>query len=282
MRPHASSKSRLNHILDVLASRVGIISVVGLLIGVGLGVGIYIQSVVTQIDQNHTVFKDAQLRNGYVAMSDINRLILIAQDAAIADEMSPKLVGDFINAADILWVRTDNFTMVRDRGEHFASGDASIAALQRIVSIADSAIQSDFANPRLLVSNLLIAAEDARQHLVLFLDEIRRQGDLVLDQQSSVVRRQQIIMLTSLAGLTIIGSVALSLLRREVLARRARRASTIARACAMAVTTPRGRVLTTAKRNRQPRLPALRSFCPAGTWVARISFGKPARPASFT
>lgn len=222
MRPHTSSKSRLNHILDVLASRVGIISVVGLLIGVGLGVGIYIQSVVTQIDQNHTVFKDAQLRNGYVAMSDINRLILIAQDAAIADEMSPKLVGDFINATDILWVRTDNFTMVRDRGEHFASGDASIAALQRIVSIADSAIQSDFANPRLLVSNLLIAAEDARQHLVLFLDEIRRQGDLVLDQQSSVVRRQQIIMLTSLAGLTIIGSVALSLLRREVLARRAR------------------------------------------------------------
>lgn len=195
---------------------------VGLLIGVGVGASVYIQSVVSQIDQNYGIFKDAQLRNGYVAMSDINRLILVAQNAALINQMTPTLVEEFVNATDILWVRTDNFSMVRDRGERFASGDASIAALQHIIGIADTAINENFPDPKGLVADLLAAAESARQNLVLFLDDIRRQGDLVLDQQSYVVRRQQVIMLSSLAGLTIIGSVALSLLRREVLARRAR------------------------------------------------------------
>lgn len=217
-----SNGSRLNNVLDVFASRIGIISVVGLLVGVSLGASAYVQSVVTRIEQNHALFKDAQIRNGYVAMSDINRLMLVAQNAAIIDEMTPLLEQDFVDAVDILWVRADNFTMVRNRGGNYESGDASIKSLKRIIEISDAAISTGFLDLQALVLDLLVAAEDARGNLVLFQDDLRRRGDFVLDEQTYIVGKQQAIMNSALTGLTIIGSVALALLRREVLGRRAR------------------------------------------------------------
>lgn len=221
IRP-AGERSRLNSILDALATRVGIGAVVGLLVAFCFGAGAYVQSVGTSMERNHEIFKDAQVRNGYVAMSDINRLVLVAQGAAIAGEMSPQMAQDFVNAADILWVRVDNLEMVRRRGVQFVSGQTSIVALNKIIEIADEAINKNFPDPVTLAANLIAAAEDARLNLVMFLDDMRRQGDIVLEEQSLAVRKQRAIVFANLAGLTLVGSVALSLLRREVLARRAR------------------------------------------------------------
>ncbi|MEL6958178.1 MAG: EAL domain-containing protein [Pseudomonadota bacterium] len=218
----AKKGMHLNKMLDVLASRAGLLSVAALLFGMSLATALYLQNVVDQIDADQAHFKDAQIRNGYVAISDINRLVFVAQNAAQSDEMTPELAADFANAADILWVRTDNFATVRDRGAYYASGDESIAALSWIVDIADQALAEGFPDRRKLVTDLLDAGEVARVNLVMFLDELRRAGDLVLDQQLSIVRKQQLLMLFALTGLTSIGIIALSLLRREVLGRRAR------------------------------------------------------------
>ena len=79
--------------------------VVGLLVGVCVGAAIYLNSVMTQLEENHTIFRERQIRNGYVALSDIQRLILITQSADKKGEMTPDLAADFLNAADIMYVR---------------------------------------------------------------------------------------------------------------------------------------------------------------------------------
>ena len=214
--------TRLNGILDALASRVVIFVVVGLLVTVCIGVGWYVQSVVTQLERNHEVLKDAQLRNGYTAISDVNRLVLVSQNAAISGRMTPDLEGDFIAAADVLYVRIDNFRTVMDRGVEFDFGRSSIAALERILEIADDAVNSGFADPRGTTGRLLEESENARRNLVKFLDATRRHSDLVLEQQSIAVRKQQIVVLANLIGFTIVGTGAFLLLRREVSERRAR------------------------------------------------------------
>ncbi|MGX9357342.1 putative bifunctional diguanylate cyclase/phosphodiesterase [Roseobacteraceae bacterium S113] len=218
---HANSEARLDRVLDTLASRAGIASVIGFLIGVCGLVGLYTQSVVTQLQRDHEVFRDAQLRNGYVAMSDVNRLVVAAQTALLNGGMTPEYERAFVNATDILFVRIDNFRMVMERGE-FSFGLESIGALEEIITISDDAVNAGFPDLQRLVNQLLQGNENARENLVKFLDTVRRQGDFVLEQQSYAVRKQQIVVLSNLLGLSIIGFVALLFLRREVLGRRAR------------------------------------------------------------
>ena len=223
MRSNSGAKRQFDWILDTLASRLGIIAVVGVLVSVGLGVGTYVQAVVTQLEENHTVFHDRQTRNGYVAMSDIQRLILVTQRALEAGEMTPELENDYRDAADIMYVRTDNFERIMKREQtKLDSGAKAIAALHDVVEIADQGLAQGFPDIKALQKSLLKANIAAREQLVLFLDDMRRQGETVLDAQSRAVRQQRTVVLGNLVGLTIIGAAALFLLRREVLARRAR------------------------------------------------------------
>lgn len=222
MVPGTGKTPRLNGNLDALSSRVGISVVVGLLVAVCIGVGSYVQSVVTQLERNHEVLKEAQLRNGYTAISDVSRLILVSQTATNSGQMTADLERDFIAAADVLYVRIDNFRTVIHRASDFDHGRKAIAALDRVLAIADAAIESGFANMRNTTGQLLEEAENARRHLVKFLDATRRHSDLVIEQQSRAIRKQQAVVLANLIGFTIIGTVALLLLRREVIGRRAR------------------------------------------------------------
>lgn len=215
----------LNRLLDTLASRVGIVCIVGFLLSLCGGVGLYLQSVIVQLEEDHEVFRDAQIRNGYVAMSDVNRLVVAAQSALQAGEISTDLKREFAVANDMLFVRIDNFKNVMRRSGGFSHGPESIEALQRIVDIGDSAVRDGFPDLEVLVQNLLDGNDTARRNLVKFLDSVRRQGDLVLEQQSYAVRRQQFVVLVSLVGITFVGSVALLFLRREVLGRHAREAA---------------------------------------------------------
>ncbi len=214
---------RLDAILDALASRIGLVSVVGLLVAICIGAGFATQTVVTQLQQNHTVFRDRQARNGYVAMSDIQRMILVVQRALDEDGMTEALAAEFRDAADILYVRTDNFGRILKREETaLPSGAEAIRTLYEIIDIADLAIAQKFPDVRGLLETLLAANDEARTHLVQFLDDMRREAEEVLETQSRAVRNQQVVVIANLAGLTLIGSVALFLLRLEVLGRRAR------------------------------------------------------------
>jgi diguanylate cyclase (GGDEF)-like protein len=178
--------------------------------------------VVKQLDVNHRVFEDSQIRNGYTAMSDVHRLTETVKEAVVQGAMSPELAANFEEAADILYVRADNFRRMRAKGIFLPSGETSIQSLEHVVDIADRAISSNFADLDAFAGELLEASGEARSHLVMFLDDMRRQVDEVLLEQSLAVRKQQAVVICSLIGLTLVGCIALLFLRREVLGRRAR------------------------------------------------------------
>ncbi len=222
MYGHGGKTTRLDRVLDAFASRIGIFSVVGFLAVLGVAVGLYVQSVVTQLEENHEAFIGGEFRNGYTAISDIQRLVLVAQKAAEVSGMPPARAEEFSSAADILYVRTEYLKKIeRDFGSR-SSARNSVAALETVINIADEAIANGFPDNPALVKALLENFDVARKHLVLFLDDMRRQQEAVLEAQTLAVHTQRNIVIANLMGLTLVGIAALMLLRREVLARRAR------------------------------------------------------------
>jgi diguanylate cyclase (GGDEF)-like protein len=209
-------------ILDAIATRLGLSLIVGLLLAVCVAAGVYLQSVLVKVQENHATFNDSQVRNGYVAMSDLQRLLLVAQTAAHGGAMTDALAANFASAADIVYVRIDNFQRQMSDQNEMTSGKNAISALLDVIDIADAYTVSGYQDVLGQFEELLTASETARVFLIQFLDDMRRQADQVLDAQSRAVKEQQIIVLLSLAALTIVGSLALLFLRREVIGRRAR------------------------------------------------------------
>lgn len=218
----SSIADRPKGVLDVLASKLGIGLAFGFLVAVCLGGALYTQSVVTQLKETHQLFEDRQIRNGHVAMSDIQRLLLVVQKAVHLREMTPELTTDFLAAADIVYVRYDHLRSIIAKGNNFPEQQIALQQLERIVEIADHASGQGFSNLDVLAEELLTAAEEARVQLVQYLDVMRRQADAVMFRQSKVLTHQQMVVLASLAALTLAGCGALFLLRLEIIGRRAR------------------------------------------------------------
>lgn len=195
---------------------------IGLLIAVCMGAAYYVQTIIVQLERNHEVFKDAQLRNGYVGMSDVQRVTLILQRAVVLGGMTDEMKASFKDAVDVLYVRADNFEIQMEKGDGLESGRQSIAALRAVVDLADEAIANDFPDVPGLALDALDAAAEARSHMVRFLDDTRRKSDLVLENQSEAILNQQVFVLTALVGLALFGSATFLFLRREVTGRQAR------------------------------------------------------------
>lgn len=222
MLQNADTSARFDSFLDAIASKAGLFAGIGLLIAICLGAGYYVQSVVVQLERNHAVFNDTQLRNGYVGMSDVQRLTLILQRAAVEGEMTEEMKTSFKNATDVLYVRTDNFEVQMAKGDGLETGRQSIAALRALVDFADEAIAQDFIDVQALAVEALDAAAEARKHMVRFLDDTRRKADVVLETQSKAIQNQQVFVLMALVGLALFGTAAFLFLRREVIGRQAR------------------------------------------------------------
>ncbi len=184
--------------------------------------GSYVQATVNQLNDTHQAFNDRQLRNGYVAMSDVQRLVLIMQDAFGKGEMTPNAVDEFRSAADFLFVRTDTFRRTLRNGVYMESADNAVAQLQRVQDLVDHALATNFDGLPTLSQRLTVLSQNARQALVTYLDDMSRQQDRILIRQAIAVQNQRIVIWTTLAGLSVLGIVAIFLLRREVRAKQAR------------------------------------------------------------
>lgn len=222
MIPQPPQIFRFHRILDALATRIGILVSVGMLLLICLGTGTYLQNVVSNLEETLVAFEDQEIRNGYVAMSDVQRLILVALEAEVAGEMTGDLAIEFKAATDILFVRSNHFRQLDDDNVVSPSKKSSLASLDQIINLADHAIASNYSGFDIVFRQLIFLAAEARQNLVQFLDDMRRQADLISEAQADVMRQQQVVVLVNLAGLTLVGSGALLLLRREVIERRAR------------------------------------------------------------
>lgn len=217
-----ASNFRFHRVLDALATRVGIFSTVGMLVLICVGMGTYLQFVVEELDRSLVDLEDQQSRNGYVAMSDVQRLLIVANEMAVASEITTGQKSDFRIAADILYVRSNHFRHLAEDKQMSSMKASSLAALDEIINLADQTVKNGFQNFGETFLRLVSLSAEARRNLVQFLDDMRRQSDMISDRQAGVIRQQQLVVLLNLAGLTLVGSSALLLLRREVLERRGR------------------------------------------------------------
>ncbi len=209
-------------VADAFASRGGLAIAVALLMAICVWAVQTVEQSVSQLERDQRVFTDRQLRNGFVAMSDIQRVLLVAKEAKVAGRFSDAQKADFVEAVDILFVRKDNFERVLKVGDTLVSAESAVAALNALIDIADQAIASNYTDVDALVDALLTASAEAREHLVLFLDDMDRTQSAVLRNQSKAVAEQRTVVLASLAALTLLAVLAMVFLRREVAARRAR------------------------------------------------------------
>lgn len=219
----AGSRQRTvtSRILDALAQRVVLALFLSALLSVCLMAGLYVERSKRQLEENTQVFSDRHIRLGFMAMSDIQRLVLVVQQARDARAFTPETEGAFLDAADFLFVRTEHFRKTLEVGERRMSAENAVRALDAILAIADRAPPGSADIDRLW-TDLLIAAEEARLMLTRFLEEMARFQSEIMRDQSRAVSEQGAVVLASLVGLTLIGIAALLLLRREVLARKAR------------------------------------------------------------
>lgn len=179
------------------------------------------QGTASQLKSTYQTFNDLRLRNGYVAISDVQRLVLILQKAGVAGEMTPELEGKFEAAADFLFVRINNFHRVLENESNVDTTREVIAELEKLLDLADATIASDFSELKDTSTMLGVAAQAAGRVLVAYLDEVRHMQDEQLAQQSAAVDKQLTFLRVTLIVLMLLGVVSLFLLRRDRDARQA-------------------------------------------------------------
>lgn len=223
MNHTVAEPSLMDRISAAFLKRGVVVGCVAIILTTCLVAGYYVQVTVNQLQHTHRSFNDRQLRNGYVAMSDVQRLVLILQDAYGTRRISPDAADEFRLAADFLYVRTDTFERIQITEGYMEAADNAIAALRHVQTLADQATETDFEDLAYLSQELTNRAQHARRALVTYLDEMRQLQDQLLQRQSIAVLNQRNVIWITLLGLSVLGIVATLLLRREVIAKRGRR-----------------------------------------------------------
>lgn len=206
---------------DALAGPVGLSALFALLVFICVLAGLYVERAYRQLVDSETVFSDRYIRNGFASMNDIQRLLLVVQNAKTEGGFTPEIAADFAEATDFLYARVDHFRQSIMPGEAMDAAVSSVRSVEKILAVADgvSGTEVDVLG---LWADLLPLADDARRNLKLFLDLVGRQQNEIMREQSEAVRRQRVVVLACMIGLTVVGVGALLLLRREVVARKAR------------------------------------------------------------
>lgn len=222
MKPQERSRPTINGILDALATRAGLtLSLVGLALICFLA-GVNVERSVKKLDDYQHSYNDRLIRNGFVSLSDIQRLLLSAQEAVENGEFTAEGELAFIQASDFLFVRTKHFRRTLLLGEPFEPSEDAVRAMEAMLDVSERAVATGLVNVPGLWDELLATSDDARRKLVIFLEEMARLQNALMLDQSRAVREQRTVVLASLLGLTFVGIAALLLLRREVLGRQAR------------------------------------------------------------
>lgn len=212
----------LKRCLDALGTWVGITIAIGLVCATCLGAALYFKAGADGLLESQRRFEQRQLRNGFVAVSDLQRLILVAQQAALQGDLTETLATDFAAALDMLYVRAEALKSREQAVLVATTAPTASRKLFEIVDLADAALKEGFPDPVGFLVELNRESETARSMLVTFLDRARQLEDTVLGQQSEKLVLQTKALWIVFSALAIVGSTAMLLLRSEVVERQAR------------------------------------------------------------
>lgn len=213
-----SARGRL---LDAFATRTGMAVWLAVLLTVLVLAGLFVERSAEQTVESRRIFDERQMRNGFMSMTDIQRLLLLAGEARNGAGFTPQMLRDFATATDFLYFRLDHFRNSNAAVQPFEAADQAISATEEVLAVAERATRGPV-DVDAFWEELSAASDQARRALTVFLEEGGRMQNEVVREQARAVHEQRIVVLASLVGLTVVGVAALFFLRKEVLARRAR------------------------------------------------------------
>ena len=213
----------IDRALDGLASRAGVLAALIVLLTVSALAAVSVEEAVKAVEKDEQIFDARQARNGFVSLSDIQRLNLVLVDALAHGRVTPEIEDRFRRGIDILHVRAESFRRTLDPALWDPSAEQAILGLQELVAIGDEALSAGFPDLAGLSSNVTRLSDDIRGDLAIWNDGTRRIQRKLLGEKTRAIHTQQRVVWLSVAGLTGMGVGALLLLRREVLGRNARR-----------------------------------------------------------
>ena len=223
---HASSRSGKALGLTLPTVRRLVESRTGVLIGLGLIVACFSLSALffvrqfEALESQKSELQGLKLREGFVALSDLQRVNLAVLDALREGAMTPERTAELEAAVDFLYVRSEAFRqrILPEAGSELAA--EALGQMDLVIDLTDAARDNGYRDLFGLSGALIAATDEARRLLILYLDEKRRRQDLVIAEQHLRISRQVIMLVGFLSGLTIVSMAALLLFRREMQLRR--------------------------------------------------------------
>ncbi|MDG2453195.1 MAG: bifunctional diguanylate cyclase/phosphodiesterase [Paracoccaceae bacterium] len=204
-----------------LGSRVAAGVAILILICMGIGGAFKVQAALKEVAATRAVFEVPIMREGFMAMNDIDRLNSVVQQAKASGSISAADRDAFEFAIDLLVVRVGSFErLVRANPTRATSRayDALVHAADR----ANQETQDGFRGLFTFANDFLELASEARVALVSYLDNARHLQTDALERQSQILFSLTLFLITLLIGMTLIGTCAILLLRREVALRHGR------------------------------------------------------------
>ena len=198
----------------------------GVLIGLSLIVACFSLSALffvrqlEALESQKSELQGLKLREGFVALSDVQRVNLTVLAALREGAMSPEAAAELAAAVDFLYVRSEAFRqrILPETGSEIAA--EALRQMDRVIALTDAARDDGFRDLYGLSGALIEATDEARRLLFVYLDEKRRRQDLVIADQHLRISRQVMMLVGFLSGLTIVSMAALLLFRREMRMRR--------------------------------------------------------------
>ncbi len=220
---------------DFLASRVGFILTMALLCMATLFAGYGFSRSTNEILATGVELENHQTANTHSALNDLVRLTNeILEGLSGGSEMD--VLASISASVDILYVRADHMETRLENSHGLILGDPNYAsvesmlqsgadailAIRSLVNDGDAALSSEDPLAAFAAAGLVERAEDARRSVYRYLDETTKLENRMLARET-----KQVVLLSRatygfLVLVTLAGLACLRLLRREVMARKAR------------------------------------------------------------
>lgn len=214
------------------SSRAGLLGAIAAVVALGLGGGVYVERNLSVVERELPELEAGRLRQGFVALGDLQRLTLALIEADEPAETAHRTAMS--RALDYLYVRADSMAPARSGaapGPHVeASAEALLAALRTVIEIGDQALAENAATAGAARARLIDQIEAANTLLIRYVNAqeqaqiaaIRSQSRALFNMSYSSAALLVVFMLISTAALTLLRSEMLARLRLRVAERRAR------------------------------------------------------------
>lgn len=213
-------QGRLRRILSTARFAFGITALVAFFCAIMID---HVHQNIEQLRVDQLVFESQNLRGSFIALVDVQRLLLAFRDAILAGDIVAARLNHLSAANDMLFVRVESFYTTLEGDLAFPSAAGVVGALRDLVETVDDAASAGFPEPDVTWETLLVLAQESRVTMIDHIDLMQRFQSDLLQAQLSELEKTRSIIIGSSCGLVLFAGSALLLLRWEIKENSARR-----------------------------------------------------------